>query len=340
VGVYEDSVCRTKDIVTRSLVNNWQTSNMKKISNLAIEKKLLLMLGASAFFVFAFSENANSQVTSTTNIESSTEALLEKHAMLKPQLTQNIYHRPLVFESVENADTVSSAVYAVLDSPFSVVSATFKKPNLWCEVLILHLNTKYCHSSSEAVKPAKLVVNIGKKTPQPLAETFLLEFSHHVTAESAKYLAVELHANKGPLNTTDYQLQLRAVPLPDGKTFINLRYSYGYGLAGKLAMQTYLSTLGRGKVGFTKLTSGEKSAYVGGMRGAVERNTMRYYLAMEAYLASLKQSPVQLPEARLQYWFDATEEYALQLREVDRSSYMAMKKDEYQRQQNIPLGFR
>ena len=308
---------------------------MKKILNFNFQKKSLLVFGTSAIIACTSIGNAFSQSVSTANGESRASALLEKHALLKPQLTKNVYHRPLVFESAENGDTVTSDVYAILDSPFSAVSTTFKKPDLWCEVLILHLNTKYCHASPESAKPAKLAVNIGKKTPQQLADTFMLEFSHRVTAETPQYLAVELHANKGPLNTTDYQLQLRAVPLSEDKTFINLRYSYGYGLAGKLAMQTYLSTLGRGKVGFTKLTSDENSAYVGGMRGAVERNTMRYYLAMEAYLASLKHSPPQPAEARLQYWFDATEEYALQLREVDRPSYLAMKKDEYQRQKTI-----
>ncbi|MDB5778859.1 MAG: putative signal peptide protein [Polaromonas sp.] len=315
----------------------WQTPKMQKTSNLNLKQKWLLTLGAAAIFGVVNLGNALAQGASSRSGVASADALLEKYAALKPQLMQNAYHRPLVFESAENADTVTSAVYAVLDSPFNVVSATFKKPDRWCEVLILHLNTKYCQASAEPVKPARLAVNIGKKTPQHLADTFLLEFSHRVTSEASNYLAVELHANKGPLNTTDYQLQLLAAPLPDGRTFITLRYSYGYGMAGKLAMQTYLSTVGRGKVGFSKLASNEKSAYVGGMRGAVERNTMRYYLAMEAYLASLKQSSPQQIGARLQYWFDATEEYPLQLREVDRSSYMAMKKDEYQRQQTTPL---
>lgn len=311
---------------------------MQKILNLSFKKKWCLTLGAAAIIGATSVGNSLAQGALANNGTASANALHEKYAALKPQLTQNAYHRPLVFESAEDADTVSSAVYAVLDSPFSVVSATFKKPNRWCEVLILHLNTKYCQASAEPVQPARLAVNIGKKTPQRLADTFLLEFSHRVTSEAPNYLAVELHANKGPLNTTDYQLQLLAVPLPEGRTFITLRYSYGYGLAGKLAMQTYLSTLGRGKVGFSKLTSDEQPTYVGGMRGAVERNTMRYYLAMEAYLVSLKQSPPQQIEARLQYWFDATEEYPLQLREVDRSSYLAMKKGEYQRQQTIPSG--
>ena len=310
---------------------------MIKITNSIFKKTLLLLLRASAILACAHIGNAFSQVISTPNDESSSAALLERYAMLKPQLTQNVYHRPLVFESADNGSKVTSDIYAVLDSPFNTVTATFIKPHLWCEVLILHLNTKYCQASPELVKPARLLVNIGKKTPQQLGDTFVLEFSHRVAVETSKYLTVELHANKGPLNTTAYQLQLSAISLPERKTFINLSYSYEYGLAGKLAMQTYLSTLGRGKVGFTKVMSDEKSVYVGGMRGAVERNTMRYYLAIEAYLVSLKHSPMQSPEARLQYWFDATEEYPLQLREVDRSSYLAMKKDEYQRQQASQL---
>lgn len=313
---------------------------MKKTSNFSSKKKLILVLGTCAILACTGVGNAFSQVASTSDGEPIAAALLEKYAMLKPQLMKNVYHRPLVFESAESGEKVTSDVYAILDSPFSAVTATFKKPDLWCEVLILHLNTKYCRAGIESAKPAKLVVNIGKKTPQPLAETFVLNFSHRIAVESPKYLAVELHAEKGPLNTTNYQLQLSAVPLPEGKTFINLRYSYRYGLAGKLAMQTYLSTLGRGKVGFTRVTPDENSVYVGGMRGAVERNTMRYYLAIEAYLSSLKHSSPQSPEARLQYWFDATEEYALQLREVDRSSYLAMKKDEYQRQKTLPTAHR
>ncbi|ABM37301.1 hypothetical protein [Polaromonas naphthalenivorans] len=308
---------------------------MMKILYFGLKKKTLLIFSVTAICALTGAGSGFAQVSSTPGSESS--ALLEKHEVLKPQLAQNSYRRPLFFESTESANTVSSSVYAVLDSPFPTVSMTFKKPDRWCEVLILHLNTKYCQASADADKSGKLAVNIGKKTAQALADTFSLEFSHRVTVATPNYLAVQLHADKGPLKTTDYQLQLLAVPLPEGKTFINLRYSYGYGLAGRLAMQTYLSTLGRGKVGFTKSSSGETSGYVGGMRGAVERNTMRYYLAIEAYLASLKQPPAEQVNSRLQYWFDATEEYALQLHELDQPSYLSMKKAEYQRQQGVPV---
>ncbi len=93
-------------------------------------------------------------------------------------------------------------------------------------------------------------------------------------------------------------------------------------------MQGYLATLGADKVGFTatgKDSAGEP-AYVGGVRGVVERNTMRYYLAIDAYM----DSPRQLAP-RLAAWFDSTERYARQLHEVEREDYLAMKRNEYKR---------
>jgi hypothetical protein len=289
---------------------------------------------ATAALVLA-SASAFAQSVSTPGRETDASALLKKHAALKDELTQNQYRRPLYLESLETAETISSTAYAVLDSPFNIVNATFKNPAQWCEVLILHLNTKYCRANTGG-NASTLTVNIGKKTAQSLAEAFLLAFSFRVEAASPDNLAIQLHADKGPLSTTDYRLELQAVPLPEGKTFIKLRYSYDYGTAGRLAMQAYLATIGRGKVGFSKMAPDAKSGYVSGMRGAVERNTMRYYLAIEAYLASLSQAPSQQVNTRLQYWFDATEQYRQQLHEVDRASYLAMKKDEYQRQQTTP----
>lgn len=262
--------------------------------------------------------------------ESRASMLLERHTALTEQLTKNQYRRPLFLESSESSDKVSSIVYAVLDSPFATVSETLKKPGLWCEILILHLNTKYCHAHSDS----NLEVRIGKKTPQSLSEAFRLDFSYRVSEFSANYLSVQLLADTGPLSTTDYQIELQAIPLDGGKTFMYLRYSYGFGVAGRLAMRTYLATVGRGKVGFTQIAKDQNFSYVGGMRGAVERNTMRYYLAIEAYLASLKKAGAAQQSTRFQYWFDATEEYFEQLREVDKIRYIEMKKDEYQRQKS------
>lgn len=267
-----------------------------------------------------------------TGTQSGASALLDKHAALGGQLAQNAYRRPLVLESTEGGNAVSGSAYAVLNSPFSMVSNAFKSPSRWCEMLILHINTKYCHASADE-STSLLNMNIGKKTEQRLQDAFALQFRYQLAASSPDYLAAQLRADKGPLGTHNYRIELQAVPLPDGKTFMHLHYSYGYGVASRLAMQGYLATAGSGKVGFTQVRRGSGTAHVDGMRGAVERNTMRYYLAIEAYLASLdKPQSLQL-EARLRHWFDATEQYHRQLHEVDRESYLTMKRAEYQRQQ-------
>jgi hypothetical protein len=283
------------------------------------------LLAALAVSALVAASGASAQVPETGS--ASAAALLEKHTELTPKLAQNAYHRPIFLESSETAEHASSTVYAVLDAPFGAVSATFKQPSHWCDILILHLNTKYCHAS-----PALLTVNIGQKTPQRLVETSVLAFSYRVTDAAADHLAVQLHADTGPLNTRNYRMELEIAPLAQGKTFLSLRYSYDYGLPGRMAMQAYLATTGRGKVGFTPTPEG----YIGGIRGIIERNTMRYYLAIEAYLAALRLPPEQQSAARLRHWFDASEAYPRQLHELDKASYLAMKEAEYQRQQLPP----
>ena len=287
---------------------------------------------ALGFFGTAFA-----QLPASASAALNANALLQKHASLDAQLAQNPFARPLVIDSYESSGAVSGSAYAVLDAPFSAVSSAFKSPNQWCEVMILHINTKYCSANSDA-SPGMLKVNIGKKTPQQLKDAFAVEFAMRVASATPNYLAVQVNADKGPLGTSNYRIELQAVPLPEGKTFMHLRYSYGFGVVARMAMQAYLSTVATDKVGFTPLTTGKKPGYVGGMRGTVERNTMRYYLAIEAYLASLGKAQPQQFNARLEHWFDATEQYPMQLHEVDKSSYLLMKKSEYQRQQAGPSG--
>jgi len=126
-----------------------------------------------------------------------------------------------------------------------------------------------------------------------------------------------------------------AVPLDAGHSFMHLSYSYGFGFAARLAMQGYLSTVGSGKVGFSVVDRRPdgQPVYVGSMRGVIERNTMRYYLAIDAYLDSLSAPPQQQVERRLRDWFTATERYPLQLHEISEDDYLAMKRKEIQRQQ-------
>ena len=265
--------------------------------------------------------------------------LAEKHAGLKDALANNAYGRPLFLESTESGDLVSGNAYAVLDAPFTTVSTSFRSATTWCDVMILHINTKYCRVVPGS-NPTTLKVHVGKKTPQTLQDSFPLEFVMRQVNASNSLLVVQLYAENGPLGTSNYRIELQAAPIEGNKTFMHLRYAYEYGMAGRLAMQGYLATGGRGKVGFstkTPATSNANATYVGGARGAVERNTMRYFLAIDTYLQSLQLPPATQANARLEKWFDATEQYSVQLRETDKASYMTMKKSEIQRQQTSPL---
>jgi hypothetical protein len=261
-------------------------------------------------------------------------ALHAKYGVLRDQLSQNPFQKPLHLDSSETSDGVTGAIYALVNYPFAAVGGALNSPGNWCDILMLHLNTKYCRAST-AGREAVLNVSIGKKYDQPLDEAHRVAFAYRVAAQTPNYLQVRLNADEGPLSTRNYRIVLEAVPLENGQTFIHLSYSYAYGLVARLAMQAYLGTTGRNKVGFT--VAGTRSdgqpLHIGGMRGVVERNTMRYYLAIEAFLGALSELPQAQLEKRLHDWFAAVERYPLQLHEMEQGAYLDMKRREYRRQQ-------
>jgi hypothetical protein len=260
--------------------------------------------------------------------------LRTRYVELREQLRNNNFHRPLHIDSTQAGDTIRGDVYAVLDHSFREVSGALKDPADWCNILILPFNTKYCHAVGSSAA-ANLLVRIGRRSDQPVEHAFRLDFVLRPVAATAGYFESRLDAGRGPVGTHDYRIVVSAVPLDAGRTFMHLRYSYGYGFAGRLAMQAYLATAGANKVGFT-VTGRDGNGgplLIGGVRGAVERNVMRYYLAIDAHLASLAAPPEQRLGKRIATWFDATERYPRQLHEMDRASYTAMKRAESERQQ-------
>ena len=134
--------------------------------------------------MFGWAVPAIAQTANPAPQESSAAELMEKHKSLLGQLEKNAYNRPLYLESFESSSMVSGNAYAVLDAPFATVSTAFKSPNRWCEVMILPVNTKYCHATSDTT-PTQIKVNIGKKTAQELADTFALEFTLRIASASS-----------------------------------------------------------------------------------------------------------------------------------------------------------
>jgi hypothetical protein len=138
----------------------------------------------------------------------------------------------------------------VIRQPFSVLAHALQATEHWCDILILHINVKACKphqlGSSEVLRVA-----VGRKFDQALSSTHLIEFDFRVSASDADYLAVMLSASHGPLRTRDYRIGVQVVANDQVSGFLKMSYSYRYGVAARVAMQLYLSTIAREKVGFS-----------------------------------------------------------------------------------------
>jgi hypothetical protein len=100
-------------------------------------------------------------------------------------------------------------------------------------------------------------------------------------------------------------------------------------MISRFGTRGYLATLGRDKIGFT-LTGGDADnpEYIQGILGIVERNAVRYYLALQAYLETRQLQPGLRFAAAAELWYDLTEQFHDQLYEMDRADYLDIKRRE------------
>lgn len=278
------------------------------------------------FFAIVCAVSVHAQTGASDRAE-----LQAKYKELQGSLANNSFGRPVHLDSKQTADEVGGDIYSVIGYPFRNFRSTLSQADNWCEILFLHLNVKYC-SASRDTNGNVLTLYAGSKKFQSLSSAYRIDYRFRLGAVTDNYHQVLMTADVGPFGTTNYRIMLEAIPLDAKRTFIHVKYSYNYSVMANVAMQTYLNTLGSSKVGFT--TEGEDAdgnpVYVSGIRGATERNTMRYYLAIEAYLKSLRLPESERVEASLREWFRSTERYA-QLREISQREYLAMKRKEYER---------
>jgi hypothetical protein len=260
-------------------------------------------------------------------------SLRARHGELHPQLANNLFRHPVYIESSEQAGQLQGDIYALINQPYALVSPALQGMQNWCDILILHLNVKRCLATTPPAGDT-LSLNIGRKFDQPLADGYEFEFLHQSVVTRADYLQIEFKAATGPLGTSRYRIMLEVVKLNTEHSFLHLSYSYTSSRSARAAMRGYLATIGRDKVGFSvvgKLANGQ-TLYINNLRGVIERNTMRYYLAIEAYLGALSVPADRQLEQRLNDWHTSVERYPVQLHELERSEYLAMKRNEIQRQ--------
>lgn len=300
----------------RKPVLSYERRRAAKLASVMQCRKLALALAVS------FAGAAPSQAQDASSLRA-------RHGELRGALAENAFARPLVLESFERADSLHGDIHARIDQPFAVATAALQGIDRWCDIMILHLNVKQCRGAPG--KPAEVLqLVVGHKHDQALAQAHRFVFAYKVVASRPDYLQIRLSADEGPLGTSDYRIVLELAALDARHSILRLSYAYGFGIAARLATQGYLATAGRDKVGFSVIGrhSDGQPKYIGGTRGVIERNTMRYYLAIESYLGALSVPPSQQLEKRLADWHHGVESYPRQLRELGRDEYLAMKREQ------------
>lgn len=249
------------------------------------------------------------------------DELRASYEELRPALLRNAFGRPLHLDSKEDGNKMRGEVHAVLAYPFAKVRDGLAVAADWCEILTLPFNVKRCEAKGDGVS-----VHIGRTPQAPVEKAARIDFKFTLVARDERLIEVRLDAPSGPLGTRDYRILLAATPVEAG-TFMRMSYGYANGSLSKLAMQTYLATSGASKVGFSTdgVEADGRPRFIGGMRGVLERNTMRYFLAIDSYLNTLGTPPATRARQRFIDWFGATERYPRQLREMTREEYVELK---------------
>jgi hypothetical protein len=251
------------------------------------------------------------------------EALRARYAAMKAELADSNFGRPLHIESREEGGRQTGDIHAAIDMPFATVAAALRDPERWCDILVLPANVKRCTAADSS-----LALYVARKPQDPPEEAVQVDLRYQVVEDSKDYREVILSAPSGPMGTRSFRIRLEAASLDERRSFMHLSYSYALGLAARIAMQGYFATSGRDKVGFSIVDRQPdgRPVYVDGARGLVERNAMRYYLAVEAFLASLSTPAPERLESRLRDWYASIERYPQLKEEVGRDEYLRLKR--------------
>ncbi len=247
-------------------------------------------------------------------------ALAARHQALATALEQSPFGLPLIVRSQNDGARAEGEIVGIVAHPYATFAATFATPRAFCDAAMLHPNVKGCTSDRVAGED-RVLLNAGRKHYEPADRVYAQTFVASTQQLGNRYLRVELRAAAGPLDTHDYVFTLEAIPAGDA-TFIAVRYGYSASFASRTATAGYLATAGSGRTGFSMTAAGAPAR---GVRGVVERNAMRHYLALTSVLDTRDAPEAVRSAARLDRYYTLTDRFAAQLREFERGEYVAIK---------------
>ncbi len=259
--------------------------------------------------------------------------LIETYHRISGQLEANSFGVPLYLESSDREGRLHGDVYGIFNHPFNGILDVLKVPANWCEIVSLHPNIKAC-TYREFPATWRLTFYAGRKEYQSLEDTHKFMYQYRSIEQLKGYVDIVLTADEGPFGTKDHRMRFEAIPLDETKTFVHVSYDYSYGLPLSLAEKLYFATLGRGKVGFTVSRTDSKGnpVYITGARGAIERNAVRFYFAIQSFMDTLSYPAENRFVTRINEWYDLTCRFRKQLFEMDKRDYLALKTREHQNQ--------
>lgn len=224
---------------------------------------------------------------------------------------------------------VDCDILAVVAHPAPEVTALLGSARGWCEFLLLHPNVK-ARVQEPAADGQRIAIHVGTKHFQPVELSRPQRYDLRVEPGGAGVWAARLWPEPAQRMQGGGPALIEAVGLDGGRTGVRLQYRETLGAGTCLLASGYFATFGRDTVGFSTagVDAEGRPVLVGGLAGAIERNVVRHYLAIETQLASRAEGGMPL-ERRLAHWFALTERHARQLHELDWADYLDNKQREF-----------
>lgn len=262
--------------------------------------------------------------TSFAEVDDQVSELTRAYSSIKQGQPPLLEDQPIrILSSVDN-DRLTAEIYAIKKVAFHTLVDRLTKPSDWCRFITLHVNIKACIYHTKPV--TGLSFYAGRKFYEPAEDAYELRYRFAITEKTDNYLKLQLSAKDGPFGTSDYLIVLEALKIKDD-VILHMSLAYNSSFSSRLGTRVYLSTIGSDKVGFSQIKNEDSELeYIKGVEGIIERNVMRYFLALSVFLDH--QNDNQMPAA----WFEAIEKYATQLHELERAEYLEAKRREFAQQ--------
>lgn len=259
-------------------------------------------------------------------------ALLDHYHQLRNGTGETLPGTRINLTSSDQDSVLSAEVNSIVETPFETLADALAQPENWCQFIPLHFNIKAC-TYQMIDGQAQLTFYSGRKTYQPPEDSYEMTYQFVVMQHDESQLRLHLHADRGPVGTKRYQIVLAAIPVEEG-TLLHIESSYRPSFLSTMLTRSYLATVGRGKVGFSLKTDKEgKAKPVQGIKGIIERNVMRYHIAINTFLSTQSLPDANRHEVTMTRWFRENDSYPRQLHEMDEEDYLNIKRKEWLNQQ-------